>query len=1498
MRIFRGFGNRVFVLIMAFAAVISPCFCSMAADVTVRENIESTPGDGKIIIGVEGVDVTSDLQDLLDTINKERQKACNDGITPDPRDKSRMLQPDDYVPIKIGVNCSKTAVIRAAEGSVRLSHTRPNGESCSNVIKYFNSSSGSIAENLAWNGDLSSDIKGWIDERDAYLGIKTGETGHYVSLINPTYQYTGMSTFNPVNDSAPYDWSCTAGAYAVNDTELTALAGAKNETVIQKMEIPVANVTSLDIAGDTILHVGDSVDLRLLVAFEFLESTANAASNTTIDCPVYKGVSWSSSDESVISISSDGKVNANAEGKVTITAVIGSGTNKQSCTRDLLVIPTGVDVTEVEDPDTITVETKEKPLLSKVVKGILSDGEEVDINVTWDSYDEKQLLTHFKSNEFYISGDAAGFEVRQRVHVNAAELLKAYTDPVSVTTDSGVEPDYPSVAYYDLSNGYTWEASSGGIKWSEESKQYYKTREGGEFTITGYTAAYFTTDEGQKQLPISSTLIVNPATVKDVEFDEDPISTISGVEPIYPKARVTWSNGDVTDEVITWNRTDDFTSAYMRRSGGTYIISGTYNDLQTHVTVNVSPAIVTAVNFDNSDILVDNGTAPVLPETAEVRWSNGDVEDTDIVWEKVSKDKYCNRTGGEFDINGTVAGKAVLVTCKVASPVIEMIDELSAAETVEGVEPKLPEQVSVLWNNGLTTVENILWNDIEEEKYSEPDSSFRVFGSIADVSEDDPNNTISIEVNVRAKSLTDLFWKEIDSEDVSDGAEASGKGVNADELSNPSGNIFYGSYDWSSIKGVLMACYDNGTSEEIDINDDRLVISGFDATSTESEQQVEVSFTYGKEESAVTRTAAFTAVLHLPQTIEITKPKKTVYIEGQSFDTTGLKVVTVYDDGKKIDPSETADIPVYVLQGYKSAVTGTQTITVIQDGLSEEFDIIVIPRVAVDIAVSAIYPQKVDKDLNVEGVTASIIFNDESVEEYQLSELVEAEKVDITGYDKTALGQQTIKIKYEKVSCEAVIEVRDKIITDMEITELPRQLNYIEGIELVLTGGVVKVSYDNDTYENVEMTENMISGYDKDRIGMQVISVSIDGKSDTFTVNVRAKKVVSRYVVMLDKLSYIEGTELELDGGYICISYDNGTEDRISLQDDDVIVKLISANDDSAASDLSKLKAGEYILDISYKDESLYTEEGEDINVIVKAPVNDAKAQAADSSKVEFSSDADDNTIVASLVGTTLYIPCADGSNEPVIVTEDMIAAVIEEDVSDTDDDAEEYIIKTVKIRVGTKTDPEYGSDSEDDGIYTYLSVKVEKKKTTNSGNVGDNQQEENNNQEVVPQDKPSGQTDVIQGENASKDSDSQNGTGEGNENSQNSSQGGTGSGNQGSGDDGSTQDTASDGSSNTNIKLGKTSISKITSKKKAFTVKWKKVSKGSVTGYQIQYSLKKNFKKNTKTVTVSKKSTTSKTIKKLKSKKKYYVRIRTYYKKGSKKWYSAWSKTKAVKIK
>lgn len=94
-----------------------------------------------------------------------------------------------------------------------------------------------------------------------------------------------------------------------------------------------------------------------------------------------------------------------------------------------------------------------------------------------------------------------------------------------------------------------------------------------------------------------------------------------------------------------------------------------------------------------------------------------------------------------------------------------------------------------------------------------------------------------------------------------------------------------------------------------------------------------------------------------------------------------------------------------------------------------------------------------------------------------------------------------------------------------------------------------------------------------------------------------------------------------------------------------------------------------------------------------------------------------------------------------------------------------------------------------------------------------------------------------------------------------------------------------------------KSAVSEVKAAKKSMTVTWKKQKK-NVSGYQIQYSTSGKFDKTVKTKTVKGNKKTSLKISKLKAKKTYYVRVRTYKTVKGKRYYSGWSVAKKVKVK
>lgn len=517
--------KKIYTFLLSISLVCVFILSTQAIAATPRENISNTANPGNIIIGVDGMDVTSDEKALLDLINAARKSACDNG-EPDPRDPSRKLNSSDYVPLKIGLNCRRAAQIRACEASLKMAHKRPDdhnaqSEECLYILKNLYSENTGWAENLAWDSTVGSSVDLWLAEREAYLGHEIGQTGHYATIINPDYKYTGMATFNPTNDSNEYDWACTAGQYAIKDKDVDSFETAKSENVIQKIEVPVSSVTGAAIPGDSIMKKGGQADISLLVGVKF---STEVSTNSVIQCPVYDGVTWTTSNASVLSINDAGHIVAKSDGKSTITAYIGTGTGVISVSKDYVIAD--ATVSSIEEPLTITVESDKKPELPVTVKAHLSNGETADVAVSWNSYDESKLLTYFESRDFVITGTAGGKNVIQKIHVNAAVMTGTYTVPSVVTTEPGVKPTYPK-ANVGMSNGYAFTDID--VIWEEESLKYYQNEDGGTFTMKGKTQYEFQTDEGKKQFDVKLTLVVkSPHTEPETIIEEETAPGESG----------------------------------------------------------------------------------------------------------------------------------------------------------------------------------------------------------------------------------------------------------------------------------------------------------------------------------------------------------------------------------------------------------------------------------------------------------------------------------------------------------------------------------------------------------------------------------------------------------------------------------------------------------------------------------------------------------------------------------------------------------------------------------------------------------------------------------------------------------------------------------------------------------------------------------------------------------------------------------------------------------
>lgn len=121
-------------------------------------------------------------------------------------------------------------------------------------------------------------------------------------------------------------------------------------------------------------------------------------------------------------------------------------------------------------------------------------------------------------------------------------------------------------------------------------------------------------------------------------------------------------------------------------------------------------------------------------------------------------------------------------------------------------------------------------------------------------------------------------------------------------------------------------------------------------------------------------------------------------------------------------------------------------------------------------------------------------------------------------------------------------------IDTIEFKTEPSKIKYRTGDEINVEG-TITVYYMDGTFEDIDITENMLSGYDLSSAGEQTVTVTYRNKTLTYNINVTVKpKVVDVSLITLpDKTEFVRGTKPDYTGSLVRITYDNGTIEFVSL---------------------------------------------------------------------------------------------------------------------------------------------------------------------------------------------------------------------------------------------------------------------------------------------------------------------------------------------------------------
>jgi hypothetical protein len=134
---------------------------------------------------------------------------------------------------------------------------------------------------------------------------------------------------------------------------------------------------------------------------------------------------------------------------------------------------------------------------------------------------------------------------------------------------------------------------------------------------------------------------------------------------------------------------------------------------------------------------------------------------------------------------------------------------------------------------------------------------------------------------------------------------------------------------------------------------------------------------------------------------------------------------------------------------------------------------------------------------------------------------------EITGYMKNQSGRQTIRVSYEGITATFDVEVRS--MTSIQIAQPPTKLDYAQGESLDLAGLRVMGVWEGFPVEELSVTMKDITGFNANGVGIQHLTVTMEGRSASFDVEVMA---LTR--IVLDKpptkTDYTVGEALDLTG--------------------------------------------------------------------------------------------------------------------------------------------------------------------------------------------------------------------------------------------------------------------------------------------------------------------------------------------------------------------------------
>ena len=344
------------------------------------------------------------------------------------------------------------------------------------------------------------------------------------------------------------------------------------------------------------------------------------------------------------------------------------------------------------------------------------------------------------------------------------------------------------------------------------------------------------------------------------------------------------------------------------------------------------------------------------------------------------------------------------------------------------------------------------------------------------------------------------------------------------------------------------------TTSQVALTDSQITISGYNPKQ-EGTQTIDVIYKGQKEQFGV-------IVENNIQSIIMKTTPKTEYKYGEPLNITGGTIETIRSNGAK----ETINITTSMVTGYNPNKIGKQKITVTYKDKTTSYEVDVKDYIEdIDIVKPNKLVYKIGEKIDLtDGKVKPIMASKTATTPVAMTN----SEVRIEGFDTSTEGAKTIKVTYKGYTKSFGITVINQT-SSMTIKTLPNKLEYKYGEQLDLTGGTIEFKQGNET-KILNITKDMVTGYNSKKIGNQTLTVTYEGLTQEFIVNVK------NYITKLElkkpeKTDYEYGENLDLTGGTISIITASGKVDEKT----DMTASMISGYD--------KTKEGTQTITVEYK---------------------------------------------------------------------------------------------------------------------------------------------------------------------------------------------------------------------------------------------------------------------------------------------------------------------------